>query len=622
MFFPDQLFHGVQGHLGPWDVRFDPDDAAHLSVDGTGRVRFRLVTEPAFASAHLVLADGGGVPLDLVGTSRRLQVWEGTYDAGGPFRYTFALETLDGRAVYRVPAGIGNAVERLDRWHCDPAAPAAPSVPDWARGAVIYQIFPERFHSGDPSLTPDGAVPWGAEPHWLEFQGGDLLGIAGRAAYLESIGVDVVYLNPIFTSPSTHRYDAVDFYSVDPALGGNAALAALVEALHARGIRLIVDASFNHCHPRFFAFADVVERGPGSEYWSWFDVRGWPVSAVVRPHVLGSQGWQAGVEDYLEYLRRFSEESGIPVVADDGDGPPLEVNYDAWYGVPTLPRIDLTDPGARAYFLDVARFWVREYGIDGWRMDVARYVDFDFWPEFRRAVRSERSDAYLLAEIMGDASRWLQGDTFDATMNYTFRQLCLDFFATGRIDGTGLADGLLRMYAAYSPEANEANQNLIGSHDTARFLHEADGRREALRLATVLQMTVPGAPGLYYGDEVGMSGGEEPASRGAFPWEESVWDDGQLAAVRELGALRRRHPVLRHGGFRTVTSGRDALAYLRTDASDSLLIAVNRGASTARLEAVVPGDDPAVVWGAGGVVRTGDRVEVTVPAASAVIALL
>jgi neopullulanase len=298
------------------------------------------------------------------------------------------------------------------------------------------------------------------------------------------------------------------------------------------------------------------------------------------------------------------------------------LSYDAWYGVPTLPRIDLTDPGARAYFLGVARFWIREYGIDGWRMDVARYVDFDFWPEFRRAVRAERPDAYLLAEIMGDASPWLQGDTFDATMNYTFRQLCLDFFAYGRIDGAALADGLLRMYASYTPEANEANQNLLGSHDTARFLHEAGGRPEALRLATVLQMTVPGAPGLYYGDEVGMSGGEEPASRGAFPWDEARWDDGQLAAVRALGALRRRYPALRRGGFRTVAAGREALAYLRTDASGPLLVAVNRGASAARLDAAVPEGSPTVVWGPGEVVRSGGRLEVSLPAASAVIATL
>jgi neopullulanase len=341
---------------------------------------------------------------------------------------------------------------------------------------------------------------------------------------------------------------------------------------------------------------------------------------VVRPHAFEPQG--AGAEDSLEYLRRFSEESGVRLVVGDGDGPPLELSYDAWYGVPTLPRIDLTDPGAREYFLEVARFWVREYGIDGWRMDVARYVDFDFWPEFRRAVRAERPDAYLLAEIMGDASRWLQGDTFDATMNYTFRQLCLDFFANGRIDGAGLADGLLRMYAGYSPEANEANQNLLGSHDTPRFLHEVEGRREVLRLATVLQMTVPGAPGLYYGDEVGMSGGEEPASRGAFPWDESAWDTEQLGVVRELGALRRRHPALRRGGFRTVGTSCDALAYLRTGAPGSLLVAVNRGASPARLEAVVPGGDPAVVWGAGEVVRAGDRLGVALPAASAVVAAL
>jgi neopullulanase len=176
------------------------------------------------------------------------------------------------------------------------------------------------------------------------------------------------------------------------------------------------------------------------------------------------------------------------------------------------------------------------------------------------------------------------------------------------------------MYAAYSPDANEVNQNLLGSHDTARFLHEAGGRREALRLATVLQMTVPGAPGLYYGDEVGMSGGEEPASRGAFPWDESAWDERQLATVRELGALRRRSPALRTGGFRTVAADHDSLAFVRTGSAGSVLVAVNRGDAAVRLEAEIPGGRPAVLWGAGEVARSGGRVEVTVPAAAAVIA--
>ena len=579
-YFPDQMFHGRPGHLYPYDVRFDPDNAAYLSRNPDGSLFFRVITEPGFTECRLITADGADRRLDMVFPWGRFITWEGSFRFDGPLQYTFALKTKDGEPVYRVPAGIGNAVERLDRWECDPAQVRSIDVPDWAKGAVVYQIFPERFASGDDTLTPQGAAEWGAEPHWLEFQGGDLIGIAEKAGYLAELGVDMIYLNPIFTSPSTHRYDAVDFYQVDPALGGNAGLRRLVDAMHDQGIRVIVDASFNHCHPAFFAFADIIEKGPDSEYSDWFVINSYPPRVTVRTEKLESFKDPAAYVQYLERVRA----SGVEVVESDDPGPPVEPSYEAWYGVPTLPRINLANPEARQYFLSVATYWVEEFGIDGWRMDVARYVDFDFWPEFRRAVKAVNPDAYLLAEIMGDAGPWLGGDAFDATMNYTFRQLCLDFLATDRIDGPGMADGLARMYSMYAPDAVAVSQNLIGSHDTARFLHEADENADRLRLATVLQMTLPGAPGVYYGDEVGMSGGEEPGSRGAFPWhDEAGWQRRQLDTVRSLGRLRRAMPALRHGSLRIVGVTDEAIAFVRMHGEQRLLVGVNRGTQAAAL---------------------------------------
>jgi len=376
-YFPDQMFFGAQGDLNPWDVRFDPSDAAFLSLESDGRVRFRLVTEPTFMSAFVVTDDGTGHPMERRFDERTLQVWETRIDPADGVGFTFALKTDDGRPVYRVPAGIANAVERLDRWTLDRSEVRRTVVPEWTRGMVMYQIFPERFRNGDPSLDPEGATPWGSEPGWLDFQGGDLIGVAEKADHLERLGIDCVYLNPIFTSPSTHRYDAIDYYSVDPALGGNDALRLLVDKLHDRDIRLIIDASFNHCHPRFFAFADVVDKGPASPYRDWFNVTDWPTRVIFRPHMLAADGYRDPVR-YRDYMDRFAATSGVPVEINDEEGPAVELTYEAWYGVPSLPRIDLANPEARRYFLDVARHWIREYGIDGWRMDVARYVDFDF----------------------------------------------------------------------------------------------------------------------------------------------------------------------------------------------------------------------------------------------------
>jgi len=620
-YYPDQMIHGIQGNLRPWDIRFDPSSPAHLSRSGEG-VRFRLVTEAAFTRADLVVDDGTLHAMERIGASASVQVWETVIRPAGPvLRFTFALLTTDGVPVYRVPAGVSNAVERLDRWQIETGMVREIGIPRWAAGAVVYQIFPDRFHKAGRSADPSGTAAWGSEPGWLDFQGGDLAGIAEKAPYLAELGVDAVYVNPIFTSPSTHRYDTIDYYEVDPMLGGNEALRTLIGALHELGIRLIVDASFNHCHPRFFAFADLIEKGPESQYASWFVVEDWPPRVVVRPDAMDRAGFRDPTA-YLNYLHRFTEESGVPVIEADDEGPPVSPTYEAWYGVPSLPRVDLRDPDARAYFLDVARHWVREFGIDGWRMDVARYVDFDFWPEFRDAVKKIDPDVYLLAEIMGDATPWLDGTTFDATMNYTFRQICLDFLATDVIDGSTAADGLIRMYAAYAPETSAVCQNLIGSHDTARFLHETGGRSERLLMATVMQMTLPGAPGLYYGDEVGMTGGEEPASRGAFPWhDQGSWNMGQLEAVRCLGALRNAHPALQHGSLRVVWHDGEAIAFTREHDGQRLLIVIDRSDEERRIQIPVPADGPVVLFGAAAVAG-GPCVTVAMPAASAAIMLL
>ncbi|MEA3510692.1 MAG: glycoside hydrolase family 13 protein [Actinomycetota bacterium] len=620
-YFDDQLFHGVPGDLNPWDIRFDPTDAAHLSIESDGRIRFRLVTEPSFQSATVVTDDGVGHDMERLFDERSIQTWETALDVADGTRYTFALETNGGRPVYRVPAGVGNAVERLDRWIIDLSTTRRSVTPAWTHGMVMYQVFPERFHDGDASLSPEGVVPWGTEPAWLDFQGGDLVGIESKADHIESLGVDCVYLNPIFESLSTHRYDAINYRAVDPTLGGNDALRSLVAELHGRGIRIILDASFNHCHPRFFAFADVIENGPSSDYSAWFNVTDWPPRVIVRPERIAAEGYR-DPDQYMDYLERFAATSGVIVERATDDGPGVEVTYEAWYGVPTLPRIDLSNPAARDYFLDVARHWIRDYEIDGWRMDVARYVDFDFWPEFREVVKAANSDSYLIAEIMGNASPWLQGDTFDATMNYTFRQLLLDFAAKQTSTGFDLADGLALMYSAYSPETVASSQNLLSSHDTARFLHEAGEHAGALRLATVLQMTLPGSPGLYYGDEISMTGGEEPGSRGAFPWHDpDVWDHAQLETVRSLTALRRSHPALRNGALEIVSRSDDGISFMRSDGSDRVLIAIHRGEHPEIVTVPVESEYPEVVWGSNHVSSTGEAVAIESLAGAAIVSL-
>jgi glycosidase len=598
--FPDARFFNENGHLFPYDLRYDPENRAHLNALPDGRIQFRVMAESGFTSGHLVVADGSGRKMDKAVQGSRFDVWQVAVEPpNGPFSYSFAFRSRDAQPVYLVPAGVSNAVERLDRWRLDPDDLIPFAVPEWARGAVIYQIFPERFHDGDPSLDPEGVDPWGAPPHWLRHQGGDLIGITEKADYLADLGIDAVYLNPIFVSPSTHKYDTVDYYRVDDHFGGNQALERLVDKLHHRDIKLILDASFNHCHPSFFAFADVIANGAASEYRDWFAVGDYPVAVKVRPRRLVALNW-SNPEAYVEHLRQLRTDTGMVVEEVDDDGPPVETSYECWYGVPSMPRINLANPETRRYFLDVATHWITEYGIDGWRMDVARYVDADFWPEFRTAVKEARSDAYLMAEVMGDASPWLQGDRFDATMNYTFRALCLDYFATGRSTTEEFVDGYTRMQAMYAPQVSEVNQNLLSSHDTERLLHAAGGDTIRARLATAFQLLAQGAPGLYYGDEVGMTGGKEPASRGGFPWHDGdLWNRNLLETVTTLAWMRRRYRALRYGDMKFVWLSADALAYTRTFGEESLLVIINRGAALRAIDLPVRSGRPQTLWGPG-----------------------
>ncbi len=567
-FESDHGVYGSPGDVAPWDVRFDVEDRAFFDTTDTGGIRIRVHTDPRLGDGLVVVRSGAsvlGLQLDQVWETSRFRYWETVVDSPAAGEFSLAFRTPAGQGVYVGPTGVANAIERLDRWPLE--APEYFDIPDWATGAVIYQIFPDRFNRGGDSTRPD-LQTWGEPAHRSLFHGGDLEGVTEKLRYLEDLGVDAIYLNPIFSSPSNHRYDTVDYYEVDDLLGGNQAFRDLVKAAHSSSIRVILDASFNHVHPQFFAFSDVMEHGPRSEYWDWFVVNDWPVNLRVRSDLAEADTTLA------DYISRLESELGIPMHPTKS-GRPVQPSYESWYGVPTMPRVNLANPGARRYMLDVAAHWLSEYDIDGWRMDVVRYVDTDFWVDFRNACRAAKPDCYLLAETVGDSSLWLQGDRFDATMNYSFRELCIQYFANEDITGDEMLDWLTDLWAMYGWAANLANQNLLGSHDTARFLTVAGGEVWRLRLATALQMTAPGAPGLYYGDEVEMTGDNDPDCRGGFPWDSDSSTTRDW--VTELTALRSRHPALRLGEWRPLSAAKESFVFERRHGGDRVVVAINRG---------------------------------------------
>lgn len=566
--------YGLPGDVSPWDIRFHPEDRAFLDRESDGRYRVRVWAEPGLTDGLVVAkrnADYLGFALGAIATTQRFVFWEAVAALLPDDEISLAFRSPSGKAVYLVPSGISNAVERLDRWTVPNLSPM--DVPSWSQGAVIYQIFPDRFANGDPSNDPPDTDQWGSPPHPRRFQGGDLIGISENLDYLNELGVDLIYLNPIFTSPSNHRYDAIDYLQVDPSLGGNAALIELVKKAHELGIKVVVDASFNHCHPGFFAFQDLIRAGSESPYRDWFVIRDWPVRIKAGKSTKGQpgKGWQS------EWLPVWAEQSGLEIEYVLDHGLTVEPTYESWYGVASMPRINLANPEARRYMLGIAAEWIRLAGIDGWRMDVARYVDPDFWVDFRKVVKEANPESYLIGEFMGDAGAWLQGDRFDATMNYTFRDICLRYLAHDEIDAVEAADDLARLWAQYAWAVTLANQNLIGSHDTARFLSVAGGEQWRLRLATVLALTYPGAPGIYYGDEVGLIGEDDPGSRNAFPWEPDPRSHELHRTVIELTSLRKKHLALVKGEWRPLLAKSGLLAFERRLGRQRLMVVINRG---------------------------------------------
>ena len=564
-------------------------------------------------------------------------------------RYTFLVETEDG--VRRDPV-----IQALSE-----AALPEFRTPEWAKHATWYQLMPDRFRNGDPENDRPGTRPWTSDWYeaspgeagetvdgrplglwdWFIYKrlyGGDLAGVREKLDHIASLGVTALYFNPVFEAESHHKYEATDYRHVDSSLGAGedwSAVAAgedlldpstwtwspsdrlfldLIEECHARGLKVVIDGVWNHVGQRHPAFADVVQRGPESPYADWFDVVSW------EPFV--HRGW-AGYDD-------------LPVFAKDSGG--------------------LASDAVVAHIHAVTRRWMDpdgdgdpSDGIDGWRLDVPMEVPMPFWDEWRQLVKSVNPDAYLSGEVWDRADVWLDGRRFDAVMNYRFADAAIAWigFEDRKITPTALDQRLAELRLAYPAEATYALMNLVDSHDTDRMVsmflnpdrrYDADNREQdneaylnrkpdplhyrRARLAALLQMTYVGAPMIYYGDEVGMWGPDDPSNRKPMLWpdlgpyerKEDRVDPEHLAHYRAVGELRRGHPALRTGAFETLAADdeQDLLVFLREDAGERLLVALNASGRPARF--VLPDGEWEAVHGDHGGAR-----ELVVPAIDGVV---
>ncbi|MCD4685559.1 MAG: alpha-amylase [Anaerolineae bacterium] len=470
-------------------------------------------------------------------------------------------------------------------------------TPDWVKDAVFYQIFPDRFASSTRVTKPANLEAWDAPPTVYGFKGGDLLGVAERLDYLADLGITAIYFNPVFQSASNHRYHTHDYFNVDPLLGGNPALRELIDAAHARDIKLVLDGVFNHASRGFFQFNHVLECGEGSPYVDWFTINGFPLNAY----------------DHTQ-----------------------KPNYGAWVGLHALPEFNVENPQVREFIFNVAEYWM-QFGIDGWRLDVPAEIDDDaFWQEFRSRVKAINPEAYIVGEIWVEAQRWLQGDQFDAVMNYIQTRAAIAFFGAHSLANLWLGgtypppkpigaaqfvQEIEDMLTLYDWDITMAQMNLLSSHDMPRFLNMVNHDRAALMLAMLFQMTMPGAPTVYYGDEIGLAGGYDPGCRAAFPWDEGQWDQELLDFVKQVIQLRKTHVALRRGVYRTLLAEGELYVYERVYEDERCVVAFNTALDSKTLQVPMQNitGEPTLLFGTAQAQLSADTLTLDVPARTGVV---
>ena len=454
-------------------------------------------------------------------------------------------------------------------------------APAWVRDAAFYQIFPDRFARSGRVSAPGPLELWDAPPTVHGFKGGDLYGVAERLDELVDLGITALYLNPIFASASNHRYHTYDYMAVDPLLGGTAAFRELLDHAHDRDMRVILDGVFNHAGRGFWPFHHVMEAGRHSPYRGWFHLSREVLDGDVQ------------LRAYPD--RELTGTIGPEWAAEHGAGSQStdRLGYRAWWDLPALPKLNTDSPEMRAYLMSVAEHWI-SFGADGWRLDVADEIDDPtFWAEFRDRVRGANPDAYLVGEIWRVAPEWCSPQRFDGLMNYPLAFAVLGYVAGDLIDrevaheqdeigrnlaprdGAAFAGRVAELVAAYPPDVTHLN--LVGNHDTPRVRTLCADDEPSVRMALLLTALLPGAPTIYYGDEIGMAGRHDPGSRAGYPTRDAMPASELRAWVRDLLRLRAAHGSLRSSTVEIVGTDGAASAFRRGDGANPLLLAINAG---------------------------------------------
>lgn len=407
---------------------------------------------------------------------------------------------------------------------------------DWTSRGTFYQIFVDRFERGDFDKDDTYVnMAWEARPKQRSFAGGDLKGIEEKLSYLLDLGVTCLYLTPIFKSISNHKYDILDYYAIDPQFGDQHSLVSLVKKAHELGIKVVLDAVFNHSSNLLPEFQDVLKYGRDSKYYDWFMI--------------------------------------------EGDFPEINpLNYETFASVSSMPKWNTSNPEVQDYLLDITRFWMLETQIDGWRLDVSDEVSHDFWRRFRKVVKSLNPEAVIIGENWHDAYPYLQGDQFDSIMNYAFSTSVLSFFTQKEKPAQVLAENLTNLLMRNTKQVNRMNLNLLDSHDTHRFITQLGGDAEMLLAAVAVLLTFEGSPCIYYGTEIALEGGYDPDCRRGMVWGKAGADNAFWLKIRQLLHLRKQEEVLQKGQTSLNFEG-DLFKMIRTNEHEEITFYLNAGKS-------------------------------------------
>lgn len=493
-----------------------------------GQALVKLTLRSGDAERVWLVVKGRRVPMTRLSADDLLEIRQaGLPSLNSP--YHFVIE--DGAKQVTLGAkGIGSDEPFFPRKDAVAAQP-----PKWAAGQVLYQVFADRFANGSKANDPEGVVAWNSQPHYYNWFGGDVAGVRSKTSYLKGLGIGALYFNPVFDGPSNHRYETTDYTKIDWRFGTNAEFSALTRELKKQGIRTILDGVFNHTSVDFHAFKSLRTEGEKSPFRDWFFVKSFPITGGRTP------------------------------------------SYLAWYGYESMPKVNLDNPAARTSMLGVLDYWSKNAEISGWRLDVANEVSMDFWRAFRRRAKSLDPNLWIIGENWTNGSSWLKGDQWDSQMGYEFRQAAINWIAKGQWTAQQASSHLFSVYHSYRPQVSQNLMNLLGSHDTPRFLTECGGNQRLAALGATLLLTWPGSPSIYYGDELGMEGGADPMNRKGMQWELASPSNTILSHYKKLISLRNSTPALRTGDPEPLVLKSDSvMGFSRIEGSSRCLVFVNR----------------------------------------------